>query len=354
MKKIALIGEAWGKEEAALGLPFVGKAGQELTRMLALAGIDRKECFITNVLNLRPGVWWAKQNSTLPPENSNDLKYITLTHAEARALDPSYSLSPLASGGYLHPQLYPELDRLRGELEQFQRDGGNIAVALGGTAMWALSGSFGVAKSRGVVQRASICPGLKMLTTYHPAAVLREWSLRAIAIADLAKAGREAATSDIKRPARKVYIADSLHDLESFDSEMLVNARDVSVDIETGWGQITCIGFAPSPFACLVVPIFYENVSWWSETDEVEVWKFIRRVLRRPSRKIGQNFLYDLQWLLRQRINVNMLESDDTMLMHHALYPELEKSLGFLGATYCNDSAWKQLKRRGLKGKKDE
>jgi hypothetical protein len=38
---------------------------------------------------------------------------------------------------------------------------------------------------------------------------------------------------------------------------------------------------------------------------------------------------------------------EDTMLIQHALYPELPKSLGFLGSIHTNDVAWKELRPRG-------
>ena len=38
---------------------------------------------------------------------------------------------------------------------------------------------------------------------------------------------------------------------------------------------------------------------------------------------------------------------DDTMLLHHALQPESEKSLAFLGSLYTDESAWKLMRQRG-------
>ena len=37
------------------------------------------------------------------------------------------------------------------------------------------------------------------------------------------------------------------------------------------------------------------------------------------------------------------------MLVHHALYPELNKGLGFLGSIYMNEPAWKHLRRESNK-----
>jgi DNA polymerase len=49
-----LVGEAPGHEEDRQGLPFVGKAGDLLTKMLAAIHVPREEAFIANVLKCRP------------------------------------------------------------------------------------------------------------------------------------------------------------------------------------------------------------------------------------------------------------------------------------------------------------
>lgn len=53
--RIMFIGEAPGRDEDKQGLPFVGRAGQLLDKMLASIGLDRKtNAYITNVINWRP------------------------------------------------------------------------------------------------------------------------------------------------------------------------------------------------------------------------------------------------------------------------------------------------------------
>jgi len=53
--RILLIGESPGRDEDIAGLPFVGRAGKLLDKMLAAIGLDRKKnVYITNVLNWRP------------------------------------------------------------------------------------------------------------------------------------------------------------------------------------------------------------------------------------------------------------------------------------------------------------
>lgn len=51
---IMIIGEAPGADEDRIGLPFVGRSGQLLDKMLAAIGLERDKCYITNVLPWRP------------------------------------------------------------------------------------------------------------------------------------------------------------------------------------------------------------------------------------------------------------------------------------------------------------
>ena len=51
---VLFIGEAPGAEEDRQGLPFVGRAGQLLTKMLDAVGFNRGDVYITNVLKCRP------------------------------------------------------------------------------------------------------------------------------------------------------------------------------------------------------------------------------------------------------------------------------------------------------------
>ncbi len=62
---IMFIGEAPGRDEDEQGLPFVGRAGKLLDRMLAAIGLDRSKVYITNVMNWRP-----PQNREPSPEEA--------------------------------------------------------------------------------------------------------------------------------------------------------------------------------------------------------------------------------------------------------------------------------------------
>ena len=52
--KYYILGEAPGRNEDEVGMPFVGLAGQRLDRLIRLAKIDPNDCYLSNVCRCRP------------------------------------------------------------------------------------------------------------------------------------------------------------------------------------------------------------------------------------------------------------------------------------------------------------
>lgn len=329
--KILILGEAPGEQEEKKGVPFIGPSGRELSRMLEEAGLDESQIFLTNVLQTRPP--------------GNDLSKLCLPSAQKNLLPSEYTLPPLKLQNkvhYIHPNLLPEFTRLGRELERCQP---NLILALGNTALWAMTGRQNISSVRGTVLDGN---GWKVLPTYHPAAVLRSWDLRPIVVADLMKAKRQSLFPEVRRPSRKITIDPTLKDLEEF-YDALGEAQVLAVDVETRLGQITEIGFAPSPSSALVVPFvrgFKENY-WHTTEQEAAALAVVRQILTHSVPKVFQNGLYDIQYIWRTWHIAPRNCSEDTMLHHHALYPELQKGLGFLGSVYTDEPAWKLMRAKG-------
>jgi DNA polymerase len=320
--KVVICGEAWGEQEALTKLPFQGKSGQELNRLLAEAGIDRKACFFTTVFNFRP------------PDNKIENCFTTKGEAGSGATREP----PLKMGAYVKEQYLPELDRLQAQLEAIRP---NLIIALGNTACWAILGTAKITALRGTVRLSD--SGLKVLPTYHPSAILRNWALRPITLADLMKASREQHFPEIRRPARTVIVNPTLSDIRAY----LEKTHDIlSVDIETRCGAIECIGFASSRDFALVVPFATRDGDgsyWRTGGEELAAWEMVKILLERPMPKLFQNGLYDLQYITKMGIRPRNCTAD-TMLLHHAMYPEMLKGLGFLGSIYTSEPAWKMMR----------
>lgn len=345
---IAIVGEAWGAEEAKQRAPFVGGAGYELTKMLSQAGIHRADCFLTNVFNLHPP--------------GNDLSFVCGPKEVAIASYPKLLRGKekhhhYYTGDWVRQEFTGELERLGHELVEVNP---NLVIALGNTAMWALTGKTTISKLRGTTTISTRCAtGFKLLPTYHPAAILRQWSLRPVAVADLQKAKREAEYPDIKRPAREIWIEPTLGDIYEFHERYIEGASLIAVDIETAGRDVTCLGIAPSKTRAIVIPFTNpqrkDGNYWPSGKDECDVWDYLRAVLEvAPPRKLFQNGLYDITFLFRSHgIRVAGAE-EDTMLLHYSLQPESLKGLGFLASIYCDEGNWKDMRQHKKTIKRDD
>ncbi|MCX7909665.1 MAG: uracil-DNA glycosylase [Ignavibacteria bacterium] len=138
--EIMLIGEAPGADEDVQGLPFVGRAGQLLTKLLKVAGIERKDVYIANILKCRP------------PNNRK----------------------PLASEIEMcKPYLVKQIELIKPK----------VIVALGATAV---EGLLNIKKKmselRGNILTFNQIP---VIVTYHPAALLRNPKLEKDLVDDL-------------------------------------------------------------------------------------------------------------------------------------------------------------------------
>jgi DNA polymerase I-like protein with 3'-5' exonuclease and polymerase domains/uracil-DNA glycosylase len=328
--KIMIVGEAPGENEVAKGEPFVGYSGQELSRMLHEAGINRASCFMTNVSRIRPpgndiGMFMAMRKMDISPQH--------------RRVRDKFVLPPIVDG----------LEMLKREVEMCRP---NVVIAFGNLALWALTGKWGITSWRGSVMESDLELALdykpKVVPSYHPAAVLRQWSWRQTVVHDLRRAKTQALTPEIKRPDYKFIIrpdfATVLQYFDLFDTILAKSRFKLAIDIETRAGHISCIGFAWSKLEALCIPFMcVENLDgyWTHEEEATIIWR-LAKILQHPNLEgVGQNFLYDAQYILRHWHVIPQL-ARDTMLAQHACFSNVSKGLDFLSSMYCeHHEYWK-------------
>ena len=326
-----LVGDFPNEEAEERGHAFGGASGWMLDQLLAGAGIARSECYTTNVFSIRP-------------RPSLDIKSFCGAKADAIPAMPD-----VGRGRYVRAEYSPHLTRLYKEVSDEKP---NIVVALGPIAVWAFLYTAGIKAVRGAVATShptvarKLGHNQKIIPTYHPAMILRDSSQRPVAIADLGKARRENEFTECIRPSRSIWLYPDIEDLERFEHEHIIPATLLSVDIETKGDQITCIGFSTSPSVCLVIPLFQgDNGNYWAlADDEHRALNYIARWLTlRPS--VFQHGMYDVKFLWRRYGIPTPLALEDTMLLHHAWQPEMEKGLGFLGTLYTSEPSWKFMRK---------
>ncbi len=132
--RLMFIGEGPGKDEDQQGLPFVGKAGELLDKMIGAIGLTREQVYIANVVKCRP------------PDNR------TPTSQEAQAC----------------------LGYLRRQIELIDPA---VIVTLGATPLRELLGvATGITKVRGTWQNLVAHRSIPVMPTFHPAYVLRQYT----------------------------------------------------------------------------------------------------------------------------------------------------------------------------------
>jgi DNA polymerase len=310
--KLAIVGEAPGAEEERLGRPFVGSTGKIVDDVLTSLRISREEVYLTNVVKVRP-----------PGNNIDSL------HLIGRSIDEFI------------PQLRTEIEKLQP----------NCILALGNTALTALTGYHGIEKYRGSILPCSLAQG-KVVPSIHPASLLhaegdsslRSWKDLTFIKWDFARAIKQSQFSEYNPPRRNLIVARDALQLDRF-LRKYEGSPYVSVDIETFKTIPLCIGLAFNSEEAISVPLFFSPMT---RNDQIECWRLCAELLADVNiGKIGQNFKFD-QRLLRNCVNdtvnfgfkVNSFFFD-TMLAFRTLYPELPSSLQFSTSVLTEEPYYK-------------
>ena len=139
--RLMLVGEAPGYEEERQGEPFVGPAGQLLTKVLKAMGLQRSEVYISNVCKFRPSMGENQGTANRAPSPEELAACLPLIMAEIRAIRPA------------------------------------CIVCLGGSSAKGLLGAQqGVSALRGQWLE---CQGVPVRVTYHPSYLLRNEAISA-------------------------------------------------------------------------------------------------------------------------------------------------------------------------------
>ena len=142
--KIMLVGEAPGANEDQEGIPFVGRAGQLLDKMLSAIDLDRKNVYISNIVNYRP-----PENRR--PTDKEIQRYLPFITKHIEIINPK------------------------------------ILVLLGSTAMNAIIGNeFVISKMRGkwIEKKFGNCK-TSVIITFHPAFLMRQPAQKKMSWIDL-------------------------------------------------------------------------------------------------------------------------------------------------------------------------
>ena len=152
-----IIGEGPGQKEDELGKPFVGDAGMLLNKMLKAINIDRKNIYITNVVNYRPP-------NNRKPEPAEITRYSEFLREHISIINPK------------------------------------ILILMGSTAMESLFGNkIKISKERGVWKELIINQKTYLtMITFHPAYLLRQSDQKKFSWFDLKEIRKKIDKLDLK------------------------------------------------------------------------------------------------------------------------------------------------------------
>lgn len=288
--RIAIVGESPGIDELRKGRPFVGRAGEQLDRMLAGAGILRKDCYITNLLK------------SVPDGPKEEWFF---------------------NGGSPSQAMFQGMLEL---LEELQGVKPNVVVPLGNPALWALTGRMEILKRRGSIMEATAIPGLKVIPTIHPAFYVHGHYAMSykepLGIWDFARIQEESQTPDINLPSFDAII-NPTSDQVNEAVERLLSGDHITADSE--W-------YSPDSPAYIA---FTNDPSWaicLSPKGRLYEVLAIKELCESNVPKIWQNAAFDAVALDRMGMRVRNVR-DDLMVAWNAAWGDLrEKRLSTISS----------------------
>jgi uracil-DNA glycosylase family 4 len=308
-----VLGDCPNYQDTAAKLPFIGPSGKELDRILHDAGINRANCWVSNVC-----------------------KYEVPPNIKGKKIP--FPIRARNAGINMEEQLH----ELQEEVNQIKP---NCILALSGTALWALSGKTKINEYRGSIMHGM---GVKFIPSFHPAHLLHVtpgaefkgyWN-RQVMVFDFKRAHYQSQFPELILPSRALEICRNSAQLAEF-RDRYRNKNLMAVDIEANGTCIpVCIGLSFSKHHGMTVPLWNcEDISHIPDSDLVQIWIILSEMLYEKD-IIGQNFNYDRDKIKRLGFTIRNLASD-TMLKAHAINPELPKSLAFNISLYTEEPFYK-------------
>lgn len=303
-KKVMILGEAPGSNEARTGRVFSGAAGQVLDSALRAAGLDRGEVYVSNVVKCRPP-------DNRAPDRAEWEACARYLRREVKAISPAYVL------------------------------------LLGNTALRAVVGRSGITKQRGkrlVLKPDHYLSDAQVMATVHPAYVLRNPGQTSVFYEDVKRFARMMG-GGFKSVDVRVAMVQTVEGLKQL-RRILMEAEVISYDVETRympWDKdwaIVCLGVSTEAGRSYVVPLYHPSSPFRRRWKDVLL--YLKPAIQRPGVKlVAQNGKFDNVQLAGAGI---FLEHQfDVMLAAHLLDENRPKNLGFLSQTVLGADEYKGM-----------
>lgn len=292
-------------------VPLSGPAWTALQDCLHQADLITNDVFIQALVpnDPKPGRWWKGANTKRPTQDTS------LVVERAKTL--------------------------------IQNSDANIILAMGDLSSYLLTGGRKLTEDRGYIFPCSI-PGLEdrkiMPVQDVKGMVWSNYLWRFYLASDLQKAGENSLTKsfeyDKRYPEVLTNYEKTVATLKMIELGTVAAGEDLSVDIEVANFQVSNIGLGVG-LKGFSIPFINKL---WTLEQETHLWLLIAKLLSDAKiPKVGQNFIFDIHFLLMQNSIFVKGPIKDTMMAQSILFPDFLKGLGFLGSIYLNVPSWKQM-----------
>lgn len=301
--RILCVGESPGEDEESERRPFIGRAGELLTRYLGRAGVQRSEVFFTNLCKYRP--------------------------------DGDRFTNCLET-----PELSQGLVELKDEITTVKP---NIILALGNWPMYFLTGlkadaknskpGSGITTWRGSIVPCSFDGGQKVAVTFHPAFVIRPngFGNNPIFLSDVTKAVEGSVSPLFSYPQYESIIDPGPDTLDEILKE-LARSEYNTIDIETFGPELACFGVCNGVDRGICLTFKKKDRNW----------KVAQEILKNPAQKVFHYGQFDINYLYHYYGWKTNNYAWDTYIAANNLNPGFPKTLAFLTSFYTRFPYYKE------------
>ena len=221
--KIAFVFEYPTNKEAIANTILQGGTGKVFAELCQIAGINLDDCLLTHTIQLK-----AHQNTAQHFfHKRNAYKRLCKTQDWRSPYPPTKE-------GYLKQEYEQDIQRLHKEIEEANP---NIIIAMGSLSLWAVTGLDKVGTYRGATLHTSLLSSpYKVLATYSPVAVVKNFKWRPHVASDLIKAKTESLSKKLEHTEREIWIEPTLSDLDTFYNKYISKAKVVRQQIASDTG----------------------------------------------------------------------------------------------------------------------
>ena len=323
---LAVCGEQPGVQEIRWNppTPFVGPAGKGQDSCMNVAGLIRRECYLTNVI----------KDLDAPLSH-----YINLN---------SYGNYTISEDGWTY------INELKRELEALPNL--NVIVAYGNIPLIALTNRVGITKWRGSVIESTLVPGLKVVPTFHPATFIPpkfNFMNKPLICFDLKRAKYESQFKALRREERNVKIKPTYNESVA----LLKNAYEqglrgvtLDLDIEVINEELDCISIATNPNNAVSIPFRWSQGDYFSVEQEHEIMLLITAIMQEERiSKRGANFIFDCQFLLHKYGIRPTGEIHCTQIAQKISFPDFKAGLDFVTTMHTDIPYYKEDGKKWMK-----